>query len=249
MLLTPLAIIVGLAFGLVRGGNLRAPFGAPIRYWPVVVGGVALQTLAEQWEGTPAGLSVLIVGSFLLVVAAAVNAHIKGAVITGFGITLNLMAVVANGHIPLRQAALATVNDAVTLQTDPALINLGSLWKLEDANTNLAMLGDIVPIPFFDEVVSFGDLILIGGLVVLAMNLVLHVRRVGIDLDELLGEIPPVDLRDVIELDDTSISTDDTDPDDSDPDGSDTHFAAGQPVTGEPATGASVGSNTGIEHR
>jgi hypothetical protein len=201
MLLTPLAIIIGVAIGLARGGNLKAPFGAPVRVWPVIAVGVVLQTFAEQWSATPARLSVLIVGSFLLVVASLLNAHIKGAIIAGIGITLNLMAVVANGHIPLRFDALATVNDNVDLDTDPSLIQLNELWKLEDGDTNLAAFGDIVPVPFFDEVVSFGDLILVGGLVVLAMNLVLHVRRVGIGVDDLFGaEKEPVDLREIIDL-------------------------------------------------
>ena len=73
----------GLAIGLARGGNLKAPFGAPVRVWPVIAVGVVLQTFAEQWSGTPARLSVLIVGSFLLVVASLLNAHIKGAILAG----------------------------------------------------------------------------------------------------------------------------------------------------------------------
>lgn len=207
MLLTACAIVVGAALGLLRGGSLRAVLGSPLRYWPVLIVGAVLHTVSEQFD-IPGRLSVFVIGSFLLVVAALLNVHLKGAVVSGIGITLNLAAVVANGHVPIRLDALIAAGE-IEPGTDSSLVTIkGGLWSLENADTSLRQLGDIVPIPFLGDVVSFGDLILVGGLTVLSMNLVLHRRRVGVELDDLLDdnlleEIPEeaqVDVRDVLDL-------------------------------------------------
>lgn len=199
MLLTACAIVVGALMGLIRGGSLRAVLGSPLRYWPVLLTGAAFHTIAEQAD-VPFRLSVFVIGSFLLVVSALANVHLKGAVVSGIGMSLNLAAVVANGHVPIRLDALIAAGE-VEPGTQASQVTIeGGLWKLEDADTRLRQLGDIVPLPFFDDVVSFGDLILIGGLTVLTMNLVLHRRRVGVEIDDLLADDSEVDIRDIVDL-------------------------------------------------
>lgn len=185
MLLTAVAIVVGAAIGLARGGSLKAVLKSPLRAWPILIAGMVLHTVAEQWA-VPARLSVLVVGSFLLVVSALLNVHLKGAVVSGIGISLNLAAVVANGHVPIRYEALVAAGE-VGPEISEERVVLSGLWQLEGTDTNLRQLGDIVPLAALEDVVSFGDLILIAGLTVLTMNLVRDRRRIGPDLDELLG--------------------------------------------------------------
>jgi hypothetical protein len=205
-LLSAAAIIVGAALGIVRGGSLRAILGSPVQYWPVLAVGAVLQILAEQFA-IPGRTSLLVIGSFLLVLAALLNLHLKGVAVTGIGVTLNFAAVVANGHIPIRFSSLVAAGE-VPAGVSADRVSVGGLWQLETADTSLPQLGDIVPISFLGDVVSFGDLIMIGGLTVLTMNLVLHRRRVGIDLDELLGEpldSSNVDIRDLIDLEELPV--------------------------------------------
>lgn len=201
MLLTPLAVVLGAIVGLLRGGSLRAVLASPVRAWPVLLGGVIIQTLAEQMD-VPARLTMFVIGSFLVVVGAMANVHLRGAIVSGMGVTLNLAVVVANGHVPIRLEALIGAGE-VPAGTPAERVRLSGLWELETAETNLASLGDIVPLTIMTDVVSFGDLILLGGLFVLTMNLVLHRRRAGVDLDDLLDEPEAVDLRNVIDLEET----------------------------------------------
>ena len=186
MLLTAVAIVVGAVLGLLRGGSLKAVLKSPLRGWPVLIAGMALHTMAEQWA-IPARLSVLVIGSFLLVVSALLNVHLKGAVISGIGVSLNLAAVVANGHVPIRFDALVAAGE-IGPDISQERVVLSGLWQLEGPETNLRQLGDIVPISALEDVVSFGDLILIAGLTVLTMNLVRDRRRMGPDLDEFLDD-------------------------------------------------------------
>jgi hypothetical protein len=202
MLLTPLAIATGLALGLARGGSLAGLRALNLRYWPLIVVGVVLQS-AEQWGDVPLRLTLLIIGLFLLVVSTMANVHLKGAAITGIGLTLNLAVVVVNGHVPLRVEALKAVG-GMPADADPAGYTVNGLWRFEDDDTALRFLGDIVPVTFFEDVISFGDLILLAGLVVLFMNLLLRRPRHGVMLDELLSTPQSFDLRDRTGLDPAS---------------------------------------------
>lgn len=215
MLLPAVAIVFGACLGLLRGGKLRAVLGSPVHYWPILAAGMILHTLAEQ-AAIPGRLSVLVVGYFLLIVAALVNTHLKGAVVSGIGVTLNLAVLVANGYIPIRFDALVAVGE-VEPGTDPALVTVSGLWRIEGTDTVLSQLGDIVPLGLFGDVVSFGDLILAGGLIVLTMNLVRHKRRISIEIDEVLGQLldeeplverqQTIDVRQFIDLDDVGAQT------------------------------------------
>ncbi len=202
MLLTPLAIIAGLAVGIARGGkpeNLRT---MALRWTPLLIIGLVLQTVGDQfsWGG---GAIMLLIGSFLLITALGRNLHLKGMTIVSVGLLLNLTVLVFNGHVPTRLSALIKAGKA-DADVDPDRISgIGQVGQLETVDTTLPILGDVIPIPVVNEVVSFGDLIMIAGLFVLFMNLLLLPRRVGISIDEILDEdgVPPTgDAPDTIDL-------------------------------------------------
>lgn len=217
MILTPIAIASGLVVGLLRGGRLANILNVHVIWWPLLVAGLVLQTLAEQ-VGIPLRLSAYIVGAFFMIVALMQNVHIRGAGVTAFGLALNLFVTVANGHIPTRLEALIGAG-RVADDVDPdTIVAIGGLGELETDSTSLAVLGDIVPISFFDEVVSFGDLILTAGIFVIAMNIVGTGRRAGgISVEEFLAA-GGIDLRDdEISLDEAP-EVDLTQPDVTEPD-------------------------------
>ncbi len=189
MLLTPFAVIAGFAVGLLRGGRFENVLDTKLFWIPAVLGGFVIQTTAELID-VPARLTVFIIGAFLLVVGLSQNLHVRGVTIVVVGLSLNLVAVVANGHVPTRLEALIGAGK-VDASIDPdTIVSIGALGKLESDTTQLGFLGDIVPIGLVNDVVSFGDLILLGGLFVVAMHLVGGRRRSGITVDDLLSSEP-----------------------------------------------------------
>ncbi len=200
MILTPIAIVSGLVVGMLRGGRLKNVLDTHVIWWPLLAAGLILQTLAEQ-VSIPIRLSIYVVGAFFMIVALMQNVHIRGAGVTAFGLALNLFVIVANGHIPTRLEALIGAG-LLESDIDPAeVLAIGPLGKLETDATTLAVLGDIVPISFFAEVVSFGDLILTAGIFVIAMNIVGGQRRsTGISVEELFAD-HGIDLRPEADID------------------------------------------------
>jgi hypothetical protein len=230
MVLTPLAVALGLVVGLVRGGRPGNILRAGVRWWPLVPVGVGLQLAAERIE-TPARLGMLVAALFLLAAWATRNVvRVPGSAVIALGLALDLAVVVANGHVPVRWESLEAVG-RVTADQRP-LARTDGLFQVETDETRLAPLGEIIPLPVlelevadrtieFREVVSFGDLILLAGVMVFSANVLLAPRRLalrpprrgpprrrrprrdGISPDELFADDPlppavtvrPVDLR------------------------------------------------------
>lgn len=180
MILTPLAIIAGIVIGLLRGGRPQAIILTQVRGWEFLAAGIALQSAGELLSFLPARPLIVAIGFVLILVAATRNIHLPGAAVAGIGITLNLAVLLVNGHVPVRFEALTGFGHNVAV--DP---NASGLWRLETADTKLAFLGDIVPVPVLHGAISFGDLIMLAGLIVLTMNLMLQGRASGIDVDAL----------------------------------------------------------------
>ena len=188
MLLTSFALACGLVLGLVRRGSLRSLRTVSVRWWPVVIIGIALQA-TEQLESLPGQAVWYTVGLVVLVAATMANVHLKGAAISGLGLSLNLMVMLFNQYIPLRWDALTAVRSDLA-GVDPSSVSINGLWQAETASTRLAFLGDIIPVSATGDVVSFGDLILLAGLVVLAMNLLL--QGAAEELDDVFFDDSPV---------------------------------------------------------
>lgn len=184
MVLTPLVIVIGLLIGLLRGGRLSAMTANRVAAWPLLGAGIVIQTIGETLD-VPGRAMVVAVGFICMVGAAMRNVHIPGAAVSGIGVTLNLAVLVVNGHVPVRFEALTGFGNDVVL--DPASTSTG-LWQLENDDTSLAFLGDIVPVPFLGTAISFGDIIMLAGLMVIAMNVVLQGRSSGIAVDDLFGD-------------------------------------------------------------
>lgn len=182
MVLTPLAIAVGLLIGFLRGGRFDAVRKNQVLAWPLLAAGVVLQTVGESFV-VPGRAVVVVAGLLCLVGAAMKNIHIPGAAVAGIGVTLNLAVLVVNGHVPVSFDALTAFGNNVRVNPDAT-----GLWQLDGDNTSLSFLGDVVPTPWLNTPISFGDLIMLAGLVVIAMNVVLKGRKAGIDPDDLFAD-------------------------------------------------------------
>ncbi len=204
MLLTPLALAAGLVLGLIRGGSFSALRSVHVRVWPVLLLGVVLQT-AEQWGDLPGRLALFLVGLSLLVIGCMQNAHLKGAAITGFGLTLNLLVVLFNGYVPLRVESFKAIGGMPSDANPADWTVVNGLWRFEDGDTVLRGLGDIVPVTALNAVISFGDLILLAGLGVVSMNLLLRQPGHSIALEELFPDAGGLDLRSSVAPDDAAL--------------------------------------------
>ncbi len=185
MVLTPLAIALGLIIGFLRGGRLDSVTKNRVAAWPLLVAGVVLQTLGESFD-LPGRPIVVTAGLLCLIGCAMKNVHIAGAAVAGIGVTLNMAVLVVNGHIPVSFDALTAFGNDVTV--NPAA---RGLWQIEGDDTSLSFLGDIVPTPVLNTPISFGDLIMLAGLAVIAMNVVLKGQTTGIDPEDLFAAEDP----------------------------------------------------------
>ena len=153
MLLLLVAVLVGGAMGLRRTPTgAHTPRPALERIWLLGVG-AALHAAALLLDG---GLAPLALAASLtaFIAAAAANRHLTGMAVVGFGLLLNLTAVVLNNGVPVRQSALEQAGAPATVD-GPRHLETGS-----DA---FGVLGDALPVPLTGNVVSFGDLIVILG--------------------------------------------------------------------------------------
>lgn len=160
MLLLAVAVLAGLA-----AGWLRPPLGARshrphLRRSPLLVVGAvgmgAAQFARADLAPLAAGLSLAVLLGF-----AISNAHITGVVVIGFGLLLNLVALVVNNGIPVRGDALVTAK--VVNRADLATVHLTGARHLETPDDRLAILGDVLPLRAGHEVLSFGDIIVVVG--------------------------------------------------------------------------------------
>ncbi len=181
MVLTPLAIAIGLIIGFLRGGRFDAVLENRVAAWPLLAAGIVFQTLGETFD-IPGRAVVVMIGLLCLIGCAMKNLHIAGAAVAGIGVTLNMAVLVVNGYIPVSFDALTAFGNDVTVNPSAT-----GLWRIETDDTSLSFLGDVVPTPILNTPISFGDLIMLAGLMVIATNVVLRGQRQGIAPDDLFA--------------------------------------------------------------
>ena len=198
MLLTLLAVTAGLVGGYFRKGQLANILMVAPKWLVLLVPALVLYVASAV--GLPSySLNLTLIATFGLVVALLRNYDIRGAGIIGLGLASNLVVLVLNGGIPVRAESVERVTDGAF---DPS--TLRAIEQVEDPGTVLAALGDIIPVPLFNTVVSFGDLIALAGLIVLIINATVRYSASDlISVDELFAEFgieplpstPTIDLR------------------------------------------------------
>lgn len=139
-----------------------------LRRWPLLVVAVGIQ-LSLGWLPAPARWLLVLVccalaAAWLYVNVGAFGTNVGLALLFG-GILANTIVIAANQGMPVDVHALVLSGRAA--HTD--LAN-GYLFKHTrmNAHTSLAWLGDRLPLPVLKEVLSFGDLLMLGGLATIA---------------------------------------------------------------------------------
>lgn len=167
LVLVSFAVAIGL--GYLSGGRLSWLSGIKVRWFPLALVGLALQTVPVPGNRWP--LVLLYVSFVLLVVFAVKNLKVTGFAVITVGIILNFAVIAANGGMPVSKQSLIDSGQTSTLAD---LNSGGAKHHLIRAEDRLTFLADVTAIPApVSQSVSLGDLFTYGGvglLIVAAMR-------------------------------------------------------------------------------
>ena len=159
-------IVVAAAVGiaLVTGGSLSRILDTRLRtVWALFLAlGIQL-ALDFLWRGPSNGVghALLVVSYLLLLVFCAANLRLRGMPVVMIGIALNAAVITVNGGMPIRTAG-GGFTDTVK-------------HHVERPSDRLTPLGDIIVVEALNQALSFGDLIMVVGLV----DVLVHRSRAG----------------------------------------------------------------------
>lgn len=174
MLVLVAAVLIGLLAGAARPALGARSARIRVAWLPLLALG-AVGTAASHL--VPADLATVVMGTSLaaLLVFALANAHVTGVVVIGVGLLLNLASLVINNGMPVRGEALVAAH--IVDASDLATVDLVAPRHLETGADRFGVLGDVLPVPAAHAVMSFGDLIVIAGVIDALRELARRRRR------------------------------------------------------------------------
>jgi hypothetical protein len=153
-LFVTLALSLGVA--LLTGGRLRNIAATELRHPGILAAAVGIQLALEvlhPTRGTAGHLaSALLVASYVfLLLFCAANLRLRGLAVVAVGIALN--------------GAVITINSGMPIRAPQAAVETTAKHHAERPSDRLTFLGDIILVPALRQSLSFGDLIMMVGLV------------------------------------------------------------------------------------
>ena len=153
-LFVTLALAVGVA--LVTGGRLRNIAATRLRYPGTLAVAVGIQLALEVLDPTggvagQVASALLVVSYVFLLVFCAANLRLRGLAVVAVGIALN--------------GAVIAVNRGMPIRAPEAAVETTTKHHAERPSDKLTFLGDIILVPALRQSLSFGDLIMLVGLV------------------------------------------------------------------------------------
>ena len=162
-------VVVGLAvvLGYLLGGRLSAFESIRLRWWGMIVVGLAIQftPLPEGDGGTDLVVrtAALAVSYTLIVAFAIANVRVPGMPLILIGVAANFLVIVANGSMPVSESALIDSghgNDVGQLQQEGF-----DKHHLMDDDDVLTFLADVIGLPNpIGQAISIGDVFVYLGL-------------------------------------------------------------------------------------
>ncbi|HEX5951299.1 MAG TPA: DUF5317 domain-containing protein [Actinomycetota bacterium] len=168
MILLIAVVALAIALGLLLKGSFRGFEDLRLRWWGLVVVGLALQLVplpgADSGTDLVVRVAVLAVSYALLILFAALNVRWRGMPLVLIGLALNALVIVANGGMPVSAEAIEASGQADMLDL---LIEEGAAkHHLMTDDDVLTPLADVIPIPPpVGQIVSVGDLFVYAGIV------------------------------------------------------------------------------------
>lgn len=161
-LFVTLALALGVA--LVSGGSLRNIAATELRHPSIVAVAVGIQFALDvlpSTDGTVGHLAsaLLVVSYVFLLLFCALNLRLRGLAVVAVGIALN--------------GAVITVNRGMPIRAPETAVERTTKHHAEGPSDRLTALGDIILVPALRQSLSFGDLIMLVGLV----DVIFHCSR------------------------------------------------------------------------
>lgn len=157
------ALPVGLLLGLIAGGSFDSLREIQLRTWYLLIPAFAIVILMSLDRDPPGEWILLPTALVLFAIVSLRNIATVGMAIVGIGVIANLVPVLMNGEMPVREKAIVQAGLADWSNID--LVQLGAGRRFEKPGDIVVQLGAIVPLKAVKEVMTFGDLIVIAGLV------------------------------------------------------------------------------------
>lgn len=187
-LILVVAVIIGVAVALLRGGAFRHLASVQLRLgWLallcLLVQAYVIYSPADRVEVERPFHAVLMVGSYAaLGVVAWINRRITGMPILGLGLLLNLLVMAANGgFMPVSQEAILTTGTRAPqeLPAEGMRLPRSKDVLLASEHTRLWILSDVITAPKMPlaRVYSLGDLIVAVGAFVLLQAAMVPSKR------------------------------------------------------------------------
>ena len=171
MLLSIFALLIGAAIGRARGGHVAGLIATRLRGKALLTIGIGatlvLNLLAPAQPMFWLTVSILAFFGF-----AFANLAFTGMIVVVIGMLMNLAPVLANGAVPVSERALVSVD----IVDDSGNAAIDGVRESTATATRLAVLGDIVPVPVVNRVISLGDLVILVALADVVANLLLRAR-------------------------------------------------------------------------
>ena len=163
MLLLVGVLVVAAAVGLLFGGSLRALGELSFRWWGLALIGLAVQFIPTDSRGW--AVALLIASYALLTVFVVANIRMPGMPLIAVGFVLNIVAVGANGGMPVSDHALHMAYGGGYAEQRKELVGGGGAkHHLQSEDDVLVFLTDVVPVPAPIRIVlSVGDLLSLAG--------------------------------------------------------------------------------------
>jgi hypothetical protein len=162
MWLLPLALPLGVLAGWLAGGDWHRIARYRLHWWGLLAVALVIGLIVGLNPDAFAGGLLLFISLAAYLAVALRNLHIVGMGVVAVGIMANIVPVLVNGHMPVRPEAIvqAELADADNYEQ----VRLGTGRELAGDGDHLTWLGPVVPVSLVNEVFSWGDLIVMGGL-------------------------------------------------------------------------------------
>ncbi|HVW32408.1 MAG TPA: DUF5317 family protein [Acidimicrobiia bacterium] len=149
-------VALGLGVALLTGGSLRQIAATEIRHPSIIGLAVGIQVALEvlhPTRGTAGHLAsaLLVVSYVFLLLFCLANYRLRGLAVVAVGIALN--------------GAVITVNHGMPIRAPGTAVTTTTKHHAERPSDKLEPLGDIILLPALRQSLSFGDLIMMVGLV------------------------------------------------------------------------------------
>ena len=156
------ALVIALVAGLLRGGSLDSLARTQVRWLILLIEGLLVQLVFDIWDPpglTDAGaLAVLLIANLSVLAFLVLNRSLPGVLIIAAGLLLNTCVITANQAMPVSAAAARRAG-----LEEPTELRGDLKHELLDNETKIGFLGDVIPVPGLQEVLSVGDILLALG--------------------------------------------------------------------------------------